>query len=1057
MFKKTFLSLAVASAVTLSGCGGNGGGNANAGAQNEFDGDLPDSLEGQFEGKVWPLFNPIASLVPVPNDLLLDQTAADGTFSDSTANSVLAALGSLSGASTIAPIDIPFSGMLNGDSLSAAPFISSGGSPVPNPNQNVFLLELAYASGEPIQGLTISEPPTIPLAAGVLLAKAQSDSATAAAILGAAIADAPAIKASVIELSNASTLRIQPTKPLKPKTRYLVIVTNEVEDATGQPISMDPNYYLLTGSGNLPSSQLEPVRTIINSFWERTAASYFALNNSTRSNLGKDPLTVNNIALTYSFTTSGDEKVMEYIANPSEWFNDQITSFIRISAAKKVLTSTPTADYSAIKSAADAAVAAFPTTEQIAAFSPIFDSGYPCFGANGATAIGCASSVLTANFSSLLPTPKARELNYTSSNTPVNLVSALTSSLLTTTNSINPLVSQGTISTPYYLGIPTSVDGSTIQSSTWTANKPLADALNLAFSSAGLKLPQGDSKDDNGNPVAAKSTVVNYVFPFPTQADANTATPDTADPLPIPWLAIYPDNTTACPKPLKTVIFQHGITTDRSAALSVGTVLAENCFATIAIDQVVHGVAPASTEKKQGLAATFLQAAQEASPPLPSDWGPTSTNIQHVLDAKITLEFVKQEASLDEDSAKALIQQVLSGVKSGKDALDAGILALTSIENTVANAGSTIPGIAHTSNERHFDYTANAAQQAVAMNFDPASASGSSGSLFINLTGFINSRDKNRQGVIDQLNLRQTISSIDLDGPDGGLYAPGDLDNNNVFFMGHSLGTLIGTPFVAVANSTPMDNIKAAALLTPASGIVRMLENSPSFAPTIIGGLSAAGIDQKTTSYETFLGVFQAALDAVDPISFADNLNTSVNYSGNYQTSADDTGVLMIELAGRPDVNGNAQIGYVSDQTNVIETETTQLTTSFGTPYPDLLSGVDKLAQQMGATNTLDAASPSGSPDTLISRLSYGSHAMYVLPIVSSSEASSYPDAAAETARRKASFAEGLTESITFFTLGGEISSAAVDTTAALAGETTGLETEADYQARTNKQLNLSN
>ncbi|MBU6952428.1 Ig-like domain-containing protein [Hahella sp. HN01] len=1056
MFKKTFLSLAVASAVTLSGCGGNGGGNANAGAQNEFDGDLPDSLEGQFEGKIWPLFNPIASLVPVPNDLLLDQTAADGTFSDSTANPVLAALGSLSGASTIAPIDISFSGELDGGSLSTDSFISSGGSLVPNPNQNVFLLELAYASGEPIQGLTISEPPTIPLAAGALLASAESDPATAAAILGAAIADAPAIKASVIELSGASTLRIQPTKPLKPKTRYLVIVTNEVEDATGQAISMDPNYYLLTGSGNLPSSQLEPVRTIINSFWEPVAETYFTLNNTTRSALSMNPLSVNNIALTYSFTTSGDEKVMEYIANPAEWFNDQLTGFIRISAAKAVITagtsvdSDSDVDYSDIKIAADAAVTAFPTTAQKAAFSPIFSAAPPfgCDGLTGATAIGCAATALTSSFSALLPTPKARTVTNSGSSTPVNLVSALTSSLLDNTNGITPMVSQGTIGVPYYLGVPSDSDGSTIQSSTWTANKALADALNTAFSSAGLALPQGDTTTRD-----ATSSVVNYVFPFPQQTDADTTTSG-VDALSIPWLAIYPNNTTDCPPPLKTVIFQHGITTDRSAALSIGTALAEKCFATIAIDQVVHGVAPASTAKKLGLAATLLAAGQESG--LPASLAPNDTNNQAVVDGQLNLGFVMAAASVDAATAQTIINSVLAGGSSGDASLNAAILALASFENTVANAGSTIPGIAHTDNERHFDYTANAAQQAIAMNFDPASASGSSGSLFINLTGFINSRDKNRQGVIDLLNLRQTISSIDLDG-DGTDFNAGDLDNNNVFFMGHSLGTLIGTPFVAVANSTPMDNIKAAALLTPASGIVRMLENSPSFAPTIIGGLSAAGIAQGTTSYETFLGVFQAALDAVDPISFADNLNTSVNYSGNYQTSADDTGVLIIELAGRPDVNGNAQVGYISDQTNVIETETTQLTTSFGTPYPDLLSGVDKLAEQMGATNTLDAAAPSGSPDTLISRLSYGSHAMYVLPIVSSSESSSYPDVAAETKRRQASFAEGVTESIAFFTLGGEISSAAVDTTAALAGETTGLETEANYQARTNKQLNLSN
>lgn len=56
-----------------------------------------------------------------------------------------------------------------------------------------------------------------------------------------------------------------------------------------------------------------------------------------------------------------------------------------------------------------------------------------------------------------------------------------------------------------------------------------------------------------------------------------------------------------------------------------------------------------------------------------------------------------------------------------------------------------------------------------------------------------------------------------------------------------------------------------------------MLENSPSFAPTILGGLAqpaplGAGLMQGDANLETYFNVLQAAIDSTDPINFADNL-----------------------------------------------------------------------------------------------------------------------------------------------------------------------------------------
>jgi hypothetical protein len=63
MFKKTLISLAVASSLGLTGCfsGSNSGGNAN-----------PDYKisNPELDGKTWPLFNPVTGQLPVPNDLI---------------------------------------------------------------------------------------------------------------------------------------------------------------------------------------------------------------------------------------------------------------------------------------------------------------------------------------------------------------------------------------------------------------------------------------------------------------------------------------------------------------------------------------------------------------------------------------------------------------------------------------------------------------------------------------------------------------------------------------------------------------------------------------------------------------------------------------------------------------------------------------------------------------------------------------------------------------------------------------------------------------------------
>jgi hypothetical protein len=161
------------------------------------------------------------------------------------------------------------------------------------------------------------------------------------------------------------------------------------------------------------------------------------------------------------------------------------------------------------------------------------------------------------------------------------------------------------------------------------------------------------------------------------------------------------------------------------------------------------------------------------------------------------------------------------------------------------------------------------------MDFDGAAEENGSGALFINLNNFLNSRDNLRQGSVDLLNLRASLGGIDLTG------AGATLDTTNVYFIGHSLGTVNGLPFVRVTENTtsPADDLTGVNLLTPGGGVTRLIENSPAFAPDIVGGLAAQGIFQDSGSYQIFLNVLQAATDSADSINFATGLTTPTLYS----------------------------------------------------------------------------------------------------------------------------------------------------------------------------------
>jgi hypothetical protein len=524
----------------------------------------------------------------------------------------------------------------------------------------------------------------------------------------------------------------------------------------------------------------------------------------------------------------------------------------------------------------------------------------------GSDAVDCVGVALASQFREELPTPipgvnrnvTADGVEFTnaitiddSTITPVGLLSAVAGNI---PESNGVLAAQGSVSLPYYLG-DTGAGIAGAGAVNWKADSVLATSLNETFSALGVTLPQADP---------SVSTAVNYIFPFPKQLSTKE----------VPLLALYP--TTGAIKGV--VMYQHGITTDRSSALTFGTGLAGQGFVVIAIDHPLHGVGPFSSAQQLGLTINLLTAAELTADELETITGLVAAELAAETPdpTDIADAFASAENSGDipvtAEQLLALTPLVIEGQESDLATnLGGDTNKAKSLINTVANAGSTIPGLAPAENERHFGLFANATGAPAAMVFDPADAKGTdgSGSFYINLQNFLTTRDNNRQSVVDQMNLRATLFGSPAAGKAGvTLKRPaGDIDvtaADPVYFAGHSLGTLTGMPFIASVNEddisetiftaadgstnlpSAFNNIQSASLLTPGGGIVRLLENSPSFAPRILFGLEhPAGLTQGSASLEAFFNVAQAALDASDPVNFAARAHAT-------------TPILLSEVAG---------------------------------------------------------------------------------------------------------------------------------------------------------------
>ena len=598
----------------------------------------------------------------------------------------------------------------------------------------------------------------------------------------------PAIRVDVMTDESGSVsnnvLRISPLQPLMPDTRYLVVMLDSMQDANGDSIGMPSQYEYLIGDDDLLSAALASVRTAVKG-WKQLADGFVA------GVLQRNA----SVRLAYTFTTTSTTAVTNVMAAPGN--ADSSLSNASIPAAIQNYLNTTDDDQET----------------RLATLTYLAGSS------------AAASQLLGGHtLLSTLASPAPRKIDFsTSAAVPTAmLVSGSQSSFRT-----------GRIELPYFQKAPDGayagenpLAGYACQEATTECAQSRLTAANVITSQwesnadviSNLKLATGSS-EAVAAAYAAPSENVTSLFPFAKPQGSVS----------VPVMVVEP--VASCEKPESgwpVVIYQHGLGSNRLATLPLAEQLAQNCYATVAIDLPLHGPMPTDTFSYAGYNIPVLAA---------------------VLGSENSTYNFGTFMGLPTATQTALIT-------------------------------------AQTVTQRHFGLTADGVAP-TAVSATDASAN-ASGSLFVTFVRFQTTRDNNRQAVMDLLNLNASIPFMDIDND--GSY---DLDGNNLYFAGISLGSIVGSQFVAVNNTntttansvgnSALNPVKAAVFGVPGGGLAKLLENSQTYGPTIVGGLTSAdgfNLTQGSLDYESLLTVYQATVDSADPVNFAAQLTaTGTPYS----------------------------------------------------------------------------------------------------------------------------------------------------------------------------------
>jgi pimeloyl-ACP methyl ester carboxylesterase len=950
MVKKTLLSLAIAASTAgLTACN-----ISSTSDSNEVATDPTTSGQPGFEASTTAVvFSAARGNVPVAIDLLFaNASATDGTADTAdTTPPVTTAINDLAGFSATATMDIAFTAYLDETTVAVG--------------SSVWLIEMkSKEDNSLIDSLDLASI----VAAESTYPYAEGDDQLVPGV---------DYTAEYVEMDNGATptIRVHPLKPLDPKTKYIEVITDQLKDTDGNSVVASSEYAHVSGSDPLVSSALAPVRGAVQA-WEQLAGLF--LNGATSG-----ALTQNNVILSYAFTTEANDEILLSMAAPENYISNLLADTVGLegllgedtvallvagtaqalnagnaanpdwvnidpATAEGTLRARNTPEYKALVTSqvaqkiigpgaaqgAGAAIAAgSPTSDPVngaIAFwngtagnedkqipanptewtADDYDNISRALGVYGdstdtATYIALASNGAGALLKDAAHRPSAQDF------VAIPGVAVPHAALgLTNTDAASM---QGMLTLPQFMKVKSLADPEDLSSLSdfWKGSSSVGDVIDIAFGNDAGTTPPKDS-DDTLN--------VTYRFPFAEHVED----------VKVPVLVTYPTDV-ACTKPYKTIIFQHGITTDRTASLGFANQMsaaAAGCFATVAMDLPTHGI-DASSSDRNGVAQRYA---------------PFNTfNVAgYVVDG-----------------------------------------ATTPFAATIAATAPMFDGLA----ERHNNVALDATQSPVAMSFVPDAESGNSGDFFINLTNMQQTRDHLRQATMDMMNLTASISGMDLDGA-AGSFAAGDLDEDNLYFVGHSLGAITGLTSVAVNNTVANDAaiavkevkpFKAAVLANPGGQLPKLLENSPSFSARILPGLeAAAGLTQGMADLEKFFTVFQGPLDSADPVNFTELL------------LATGTPVLMFEMVGGGLVNATdsntdagagkvtglpdaliAAGGYPADTVVPNNANPALNDVATGKSY---LAGTDPLIAQLELATVTASIAPAADNLMLVSKLKEGTH-----------------------------------------------------------------------------------
>jgi len=571
MFKKTLISLAVASSLGLTGClsGGDEGANANPDYQID-DTTIDRSL-------VRPLYNPNplageSAEFPINSDLILLLGATQSANFDFTGLSTGKtpaddAINRLSGFSTSGAFSLKFDGSLNPASVMA--------------NATVFLVPLNV--GPAVASAPLALPNTNP--SSIVTANPFGQ--------GLGLVQ-PNFRADVVSLDGGSdnAIRVVPLEPLEEGQKYLVIVSDDVVGANGKPIARSVQDVALA-DGTLGNPALGNVKSLLQNL-NALANGFLAFNN-----------TGSESALAYSFTTNSDTDVLRAMMAPVAGdFGAALGQKIGFTANLKVIRDNyPTLNFSQLTTklgeiAAKAEALGLgqldPSTLTATELAAITRLGQikPLI---TPTKIGAA---IGAEVGKTLHIPVPR---------PSFFFPAESATTLTTIGSLdasNPIrmaaqqvqVSQGAITLPYFQSLPGNT-GAGIVTGSWSGSTSLEAGLNESLKPGETIfsfLRDIDGKlNVNGYfqfPQKNASTTVPIVIFHPKREDLNTVEIE------------RPATCGDADKPNGVTIFQHGITVDRSVSMLPAILLAQAaCQTVVAIDQPLHGLAGTTNGSVPGL------------------------------------------------------------------------------------------------------------------------------------------------------------------------------------------------------------------------------------------------------------------------------------------------------------------------------------------------------------------------------------------------------------------------------------------------------------------------